>query len=175
MRLEGLVIRGYNRDHGVHYQPSDPDKVCQVLHDLDAGFGAGFEAATFVDIGSGKGRVVLVASTLPFMRVVGVEFSEDLDRIARENLSRFPAAEQCAGQVELLCMDRRLPDRLPDPGRRDGRGPRHGAQRAGLRGHRSVPASPAVATDRSRTTGPRCDGLIPNQRPTGRLAGHVRS
>lgn len=101
VRLEGLVVRGGNREYGVHYQPSEPDKVRQTLQDLDADL----EAATFVDIGSGKGRVVLVASTLPFARVVGVEFSEELDLIARENLRRFPAAEQRAGAVDLLCMD----------------------------------------------------------------------
>jgi SAM-dependent methyltransferase len=45
-----------------------------------------FSRFTFVDMGSGKGRVVLSASTLPFMSVIGVEFSPPLCRIAERNL-----------------------------------------------------------------------------------------
>ena len=40
----------------------------------------------FLDIGSGKGRVLLQASRYPFRRVVGLEISEELNRIARANL-----------------------------------------------------------------------------------------
>lgn len=100
-RLEGLTVRGRNRDLGVRYQASDPARVRGLLTELD------LDPAdhTFVDLGSGKGRVVLVASTLPFRQVVGVEFSEELDRIARANLDRFPASRRRAGDVRLLCMD----------------------------------------------------------------------
>jgi SAM-dependent methyltransferase len=41
--------------------------------------------ATFVDIGAGKGRVLLIAARHPFARVVGVELTETLARIARQN------------------------------------------------------------------------------------------
>jgi SAM-dependent methyltransferase len=40
----------------------------------------------FLDIGSGKGRVLLQAARYPFRRVVGLEISEELNRIARANL-----------------------------------------------------------------------------------------
>lgn len=40
----------------------------------------------FLDIGSGKGRVLLQASRYPFRRIVGLEISEELNRIARANL-----------------------------------------------------------------------------------------
>jgi hypothetical protein len=42
--------------------------------------------ATFIDIGSGKGRVVLLAAMRPFREVVGVELSPVLHHIARRNL-----------------------------------------------------------------------------------------
>ena len=41
---------------------------------------------TFVDIGAGMGRAVLLASELGFERVVGVELHPALARIARRNL-----------------------------------------------------------------------------------------
>lgn len=45
---------------------------------------------TFVDIGCGKGRVLLVASELPFRAVHGVDISGDLCAIARKNLEIYP-------------------------------------------------------------------------------------
>ena len=44
---------------------------------------------TFVDIGCGKGRVLLLASELPFKAVHGVDISADLCRIARRNLEIY--------------------------------------------------------------------------------------
>ena len=40
---------------------------------------------TFVDLGCGKGRPLLVASEFPFQRVVGVEMAPGLAEIARQN------------------------------------------------------------------------------------------
>ena len=50
----------------------------------------------FVDMGSGKGRALLVASELPFAKIVGVELSQELHRIAEENVRRYrPASQLC--------------------------------------------------------------------------------
>jgi hypothetical protein len=58
----------------------------------------------FADFGSGLGRVVLVASTLPFARVIGVEVSEELNEQARANLEKSRARRRC-GSVELVTSD----------------------------------------------------------------------
>jgi SAM-dependent methyltransferase len=42
----------------------------------------------FIDFGSGKGRAVLWAARYPFKRVIGVEWSDQLNQIARSNLER---------------------------------------------------------------------------------------
>ncbi len=49
----------------------------------------------FVDYGSGMGRVLIIAGHEPFKRVIGVEMSEDLNAIARENLDRNRARLPC--------------------------------------------------------------------------------
>lgn len=46
----------------------------------------------FIDLGSGKGRVILRAGARPFRRVEGVEFSEPLHRQAAENIASAEAA-----------------------------------------------------------------------------------
>ncbi len=47
---------------------------------------------TFVDIGCGKGRALMLALRYPFQRVLGVELSPELASAAQENLRRFSAA-----------------------------------------------------------------------------------
>ena len=45
------------------------------------------EAYSFVDVGAGKGRALLLAAEQPFRKVVGVELNPDLSRIARRNVA----------------------------------------------------------------------------------------
>src|SRR5215469_6802269 len=51
--------------------------------------GYALEDYTLVDIGCGKGRVLMLASEYAFTEIVGVELNPDLARVARKNLSRF--------------------------------------------------------------------------------------
>lgn len=66
----------------------------------------------FLDLGSGKGRIVLLAARLPFARVIGVEIAEELTAIARRNLARCRLRRRC-GEVELVTADAR-DYRIPD-------------------------------------------------------------
>ena len=46
---------------------------------------------TFVDFGAGKGRAMLVASELPFRKVIGIELNPELADIAERNLAHWLA------------------------------------------------------------------------------------
>lgn len=59
---------------------------------------------TFVDLGSGKGRVLLMASEFPFQRVIGVELSEQLHSVAEQNIRTFCGQRRCP-VVESICCD----------------------------------------------------------------------
>jgi SAM-dependent methyltransferase len=48
-----------------------------------------FGRFSFVDVGSGKGRALLLASDYSFREIVGVELSPELDRVARANIARY--------------------------------------------------------------------------------------
>jgi len=66
----------------------------------------------FLDLGSGKGRVVLQAAQFPFRRVVGVELAPELTAVAAANIEAARARLRC-GDVELVTADLaqyRLPD-----------------------------------------------------------------
>ena len=57
--------------------------VWRALRRLDPG-----PQDVFVDLGSGKGRVLLIAGSLPYGRVIGVDLDEELDRCAKENIRK---------------------------------------------------------------------------------------
>lgn len=60
---------------------------------------------TFVDIGAGMGRAVLLASELPFRQVIGVELHPALARIARSNLRLWRAAGRVHAPTRISCCD----------------------------------------------------------------------
>src|SRR5947209_15968467 len=66
-----------------------------------------FEEFTFIDLGSGKGRTLLMASGWPFRRIVGVEFIPELDTIAKQNISTYSSETQKCRNVESICLDAR--------------------------------------------------------------------
>jgi SAM-dependent methyltransferase len=59
----------------------------------------------FVDIGCGKGRALLVASEFSFLKIVGVEISLDLYKIASSNTARFAARGRSRSGCDLRLMD----------------------------------------------------------------------
>jgi hypothetical protein len=63
------------------------------------------EEFTFVDIGSGKGKVLLSALVLPFKRVVGVEYSPYLSRIAERNIASARFLHRQCKSVQVICSD----------------------------------------------------------------------
>lgn len=88
---------------GGRYQPSEPSLFHQILRALPVA-PSGF---TFIDLGSGKGRTLLMASDYPFRRVIGVEFLAELDAIARENISRYHSDRQKCFALESHAGDAR--------------------------------------------------------------------
>jgi len=73
----------HDRD-AVHYAPSPYLGFFKAMKLV----GADLPSSTFVDYGSGLGRIVVCAATLPFKRVIGLELVEELNRRARLNLGR---------------------------------------------------------------------------------------
>jgi SAM-dependent methyltransferase len=96
--LADLEVSGDTVDHAVYYAPSHPKFLFQMLRDLDIDY----SAYEFVDLGSGKGRALLVASEFPFKRITGVEFARALHEIATENIRRYTGgARRCHAIVSV--------------------------------------------------------------------------
>lgn len=61
--------------------------------------------ATFVDIGCGKGRALILASELPFRAVVGIERTPALIQVARRNAERVASAFPERAPIQLVLGD----------------------------------------------------------------------
>ncbi|HEX2140576.1 MAG TPA: class I SAM-dependent methyltransferase [Woeseiaceae bacterium] len=80
---ETLDLRGENATLAVEYEPTPAllfkSVIAAVPEDLSR--------FVFIDLGSGKGRVLLMAAELPFSRIEGVELSPKMHQIAAANVA----------------------------------------------------------------------------------------
>lgn len=99
--LSELSVDRARARHGVRYQPSNGEALAWAVR------ASGIAPAdyAFVDYGSGKGRIVLMASAIGFARVVGVEFAPELCAIARANARRFVERGGADRPVEIVQGD----------------------------------------------------------------------
>lgn len=96
--LSELIISNGNVVHGRQYQPILINHLRKILVALEP-----TKDDVLVDFGSGKGIVLLVSSMYQFKKVVGVEFSDQLCAIAKENVERFRGRKVC--KIEINCVD----------------------------------------------------------------------
>jgi SAM-dependent methyltransferase len=96
------------------YQPTEPAAFHEMLDALQQtpssdqttlGATLNFRDYTFVDLGSGKGRTLLMASDYPFRRIVGVELLPSLHAIAQQNLRQYKSESQRCFLLESVCAD----------------------------------------------------------------------
>lgn len=92
---------GDNLEFATHYEPTP---VVDFERLLDAA-GVDEPSTTFVDVGSGLGRGVLLAARRPFRQVVGIELSGALHEVARENLAQAHDPLRRCRDIRLVRAD----------------------------------------------------------------------
>ena len=102
----GMVHRRRLGPEAEDYQPVDPDVFRAALAPIDEDL----SRFTFVDLGCGKGRALLLAEPYEFGRIVGVEFSRRLSKIAAAN-----AAKIGSRRISVVCADARDFQFPPEP------------------------------------------------------------
>jgi SAM-dependent methyltransferase len=85
----------------VRYLSSEPEEFERGILRLPQTF----EDFTFIDLGSGKGKVLFMASAYPFRRIVGVELSPKLHRVAELNVGKYRSSAQRCHRIELVCAN----------------------------------------------------------------------
>ncbi len=96
---------------GVQYQPSEPELFREILSSLPDNM----EDFTFIDLGSGKGRTLLMASDFSFRRIIGLELLPELNDIAVQNIARYRRDRQRCLIIESHAGDAREFDFPAEP------------------------------------------------------------
>lgn len=99
--MSDLHIESANWIYGLCYVASAAPRLQEVLGRLPLRH----EDFVFIDLGSGKGRALLIASHFLFRRIVGVEFSPALHAIAVQNIGRYRTAARRCHDVTSICED----------------------------------------------------------------------
>jgi SAM-dependent methyltransferase len=100
--LRQVTVVGENASHAIAYIPTTPRTGRHILRNLPV---TDVSSHTFIDIGSGKGRMLLLAAELPFRRVIGIEFASDLHALAQQNVKTYRNSNQACFQIEPVHID----------------------------------------------------------------------
>ena len=109
VEVGALDMPDQRMEHAVRYQTALVDVFETLLNEL----AIPFEEFMFIDLGSGKGRAMLLASKYPFKAILGVELSNKLHQIACRNIEIYSDANQRCYNIKSLCEDAanyRIPD-----------------------------------------------------------------
>jgi len=87
------------------YQPTEATLFHEMLDALHQQTHLNFPDFAFLDLGSGKGRTLLMASGYPFRHIVGVELLPTLHEAAQENLSKYRSESQKCFALESISAD----------------------------------------------------------------------
>jgi SAM-dependent methyltransferase len=85
------------------YQATEPD----LFHEMVRSLPIDYKQYVFVDLGSGKGRTLLMASEYPFLRIVGVEVLPELHGVAQENVRKYKSDQQKCLAIDTFLADAR--------------------------------------------------------------------
>jgi hypothetical protein len=83
------------------YQPTDPALFQEMMTSLPIEF----DRFTFIDLGSGKGRTLLMASDYPFQKILGLEILPALHGAAKQNLAHYKSESQKCFNIYAVCAD----------------------------------------------------------------------
>ena len=99
--LKDLEITSGNVEEGIWYEPMSVNIFRQIMDNL----ALDVDRYTFIDFGSGKGRVLLLASDYGFRKVTGIEFAPELHEIAAQNVAILEREAARSDGIETICMD----------------------------------------------------------------------
>jgi SAM-dependent methyltransferase len=111
VHLTDLKVESPNWIYSDGYWPTPPE----VFQDALSAVNSNHENLVFIDFGSGKGRVLLMASEFPFRKIIGVEFSRELHEIAEQNILHYQSATQKCRDITSICADFTQFPIPPDP------------------------------------------------------------
>ena len=100
VEVNDLGAAGEHRLESERYQATKARALWTLLNSLELPRESGF-----VDFGSGKGRVLLIAALYGFRKIVGVEFSPHLCEYSRRNVEIFKRRSRVTARIQVVLLD----------------------------------------------------------------------
>jgi SAM-dependent methyltransferase len=100
VEVKALGFESEHKTNAVRYTVTKSKPLQRLMRKLNLP-----KDGAFVDLGSGKGRVLLLAARFGFERVVGVEFCPELCNIARDNIKTFARKTRLASYIDVVHSD----------------------------------------------------------------------
>ncbi|RJQ56235.1 MAG: class I SAM-dependent methyltransferase [Nitrospiraceae bacterium] len=100
VELKNLDINSENYSRGHRYASTPAIAFKKLLDAIEFP-----DDSVFVDIGCGKGKMLLLAPHFGFKRVVGVDFSEKLCECARKNISIYQQKTGRNAHIDVIHSD----------------------------------------------------------------------
>lgn len=94
-------ISSPNWIHGYPYTPAPERMFCELME----GLAIRYEDFTFIDLGSGKGNALLIATRYPFRQILGVEYAESLHKIAEKNIAAYCQVRDDSRKIQSIHGD----------------------------------------------------------------------
>jgi hypothetical protein len=101
IQLDSLSIASLNKAFGNECVCTSPRSFQFVMQNLPHDV----SDYSFVDIGAGKSRTLLLASRFNFRKIVGVEFARELVGCSQENITRFRAPWRQCRDLSIMEAD----------------------------------------------------------------------
>jgi hypothetical protein len=93
---------GMNVKNASAYAPTMTHQFIEMMNSLEIDY----DQFSFIDLGSGKGRVLFLAANYAFKKIIGVEFCQDLHNIALNNVDILVKQSNVKnGRFECSLMD----------------------------------------------------------------------
>lgn len=97
--IQDLDISSDEKKHADKYKPTRTRYFRKLIQHLKPDLNG-----VFVDVGCGKGRILILAAMFGFKEVRGIEISNQLSNISSKNIETFRARFEKAFCVEVLCL-----------------------------------------------------------------------
>ncbi len=98
---ELIIQETVSRHSAIIYLPAPESVTVHIIKNINIPY----RNFIFIDVGSGKGRVVLIASRFPFQSIIGIEISRQLHEIALRNVKQATHPTQQCFNIHMHCMN----------------------------------------------------------------------
>lgn len=98
--INDLDISQEDKQHADKYKPTRSRYFRKIMEKVDLS-----REGVFVDVGCGKGRVLLLAAEHGFSQVLGLEISPALCRLAEQNVQAFGKVCPNAESIKVICTN----------------------------------------------------------------------